>query len=164
LKIRKDTDTKKIKPVFIHDNHIEGVSVVFAKCCHPVYKDPVIAHSDTERGIVIHHKRCKQVAPFISKDPRYIPGKWAVNTKTHVYTAKINIVTIDEMGVLADLVSVFTKAGINIEQINTKNIDSTFASFEMEVDVEDLEELNNIMLKIRSKKITTSCTRLINEK
>ena len=164
LKIRKDTDAKKIKPVFIHDNHIEGVSVVFAKCCHPVYKDPVIAHSDTERGIVIHHKRCKQVAPFISKDPRYIPGKWAVNTKTLVYTAKINIITIDQMGVLADLVSVFTKAGLNIEQINTKNIDSTFASFEMEVDVEDLEELNNVMLKIRSKKITTSCTRLINEK
>ena len=164
LKIRKDKDSKKIKPVFIHDNHIEGVSVVFAKCCHPVYKDPVIAHSDTERGIVIHHKRCKQVAPFISKDPRYIPGKWADNTKTLVYTAKINIVTIDEMGVLADLVSVFTKAGLNIEQINTKNIDSTFASFEMEVDVEDLEELNNVMLKNRSKKITTSCTRLINEK
>ena len=164
LKIRKESDSKKIKPVFIHDNHIEGVSVVFAKCCHPVYRDPVIAHSDTDRGIVIHHKRCKQVAPFISKDPRYIPGKWAVNTKNHIYTAKINVVTIDEMGVLADLVSVFTKAGINIEQINTKNIDSTFASFEMEVDVEDLKELNDVMLKIRSKKITTSCTRLINEK
>ena len=164
LKIRKESDSKKIKPVFIHDNHIEGVSVVFAKCCHPVYRDPVIAHSDTDRGIVIHHKRCKQVAPYISKDPRYIPGKWAVNTKNHVYTAKINVVTIDEMGVLADLVSVFTKAGINIEQVNTKNIVSTFASFEMEVDVEDLKELNDVMLKIRSKKITTSCTRLINEK
>jgi len=159
LKIRKESDSKKIKPVYIHDNHIEGVSVVFAKCCHPVYRDPVIAHSDTDRGIVIHHKRCKQVAPYISKDPRYIPGKWAVNTKNHVYTAKINVVTIDEMGVLADLVSVFTKAGINIEQVNTKNIDSTFASFEMEVDVEDLKELNDVMLKIRSKKITTSCTR-----
>jgi hypothetical protein len=34
----------------------------------------------------------------------------------------------------------------------------------LEVDVEDLEELNNIMLKVRSKKITTSCVRLINEK
>ena len=43
-------------------------------------------------------------------------------------------------------------------------IDSTFASFDLEVDVEDLEELNNIMLKVRSKKITTSCVRLINEK
>jgi guanosine-3',5'-bis(diphosphate) 3'-pyrophosphohydrolase len=164
LKIRKDSDNKKIKPVFISDNHIEGVSVVFAKCCHPIYEDPAIAHSDTERGIVIHHKKCKQVAPFISKDPRYIPAKWTKNTKTHLYTAKINIVTVDEMGVLAEIVSVFTKAGINIEQIHTKNIDSTFAEFEMEVDVENQEELKYITQKLRAKKITSSCTRLINEK
>ena len=164
LKIRKDSDNKKIKPVFISDNHIEGVSVVFAKCCHPIYEDPAIAHSDTERGIVIHHKRCKQVAPFISKDPRYIPAKWTKKTKTHLYTAKINIVTVDEIGVLAEIVSVFTKAGINIEQIHTKNIDSTFAAFEMEVDVENQEELKYIMQKLRAKKITSSCTRLINEK
>ena len=164
LKIRKDSDNKKIKPVFISNNHIEGVSVVFAKCCHPIYEDPAIAHSDTERGIVIHHKKCKQVAPFISKDPRYIPAKWTTNTKSHLYTAKINIVTVDEIGVLAEIVSVFTKVGINIEQIHTKNIDSTFTAFEMEVDVENQEELKYIMLKLRSKKITSSCTRLINEK
>ena len=143
---------KKIKPVFISDNHIEGVSVVFAKCCHPIYEDPAIAHSDTERGIVIHHKKCKQVAPFISKDPRYIPAKWTDYFKTHLYTAKINIVTVDEIGVLAEIVSVFTKAGINIEQIHTKNIDSTFAAFEMEVDVENQEELKYIMQKLRLKK------------
>ncbi|MDA9033088.1 bifunctional (p)ppGpp synthetase/guanosine-3',5'-bis(diphosphate) 3'-pyrophosphohydrolase [Gammaproteobacteria bacterium] len=164
LKIRKDSDNKKIKPVFISDNHIEGVSVVFAKCCHPIYQDPAIAHSDTERGIVIHHNKCKQVAPFISKDPRYIPAKWTTNTKNHVYTAKINIVTVDEIGVLAEIVSVFTKAAINIEQVHTKNIDSTFSAFEMEVDLESREELQYIMQKIRSKKITSSCTRLINEK
>ena len=164
LKIRKDSDNKKIKPVFISDNHIEGVSVVFAKCCHPIYQDPAIAHSDTERGIVIHHNKCKQVAPFISKDPRYIPAKWTTNTKNHVYTAKINIVTVDEIGVLAEIVSVFTKSAINIEQVHTKNIDSTFSAFEMEVDVESREELQYIMQKIRSKKITSSCTRLINEK
>ncbi|MDB2504094.1 hypothetical protein N9X43_05635, partial [Gammaproteobacteria bacterium] len=40
------------------------------------------------------------------------------------------------MGVLAEIVSVFTKAAINIEQVHTKNIDSTFSAFEMEVDVE----------------------------
>ena len=164
LKIRKDSDNKKIKPVFISNNHIEGVSVVFAKCCHPIYGDPAIAHSDTERGIVIHHKKCKQVAPFISKDPRYIPAKWTTNTKSHIYTAKINIVTVDEIGVLAEIVSVFTKVGINIEQIHTKNIDSTFTAFEIEVDVENQAELKYIMQKLRSKKITSSCTRLINEK
>lgn len=65
---------------------------------------------------------------------------------------------------MAEIVSVFTKAAINIEQVHTKNIDSTFSAFEMEVDVESREELQYIMQKIRSKKITSSCTRLINEK
>jgi RelA/SpoT family (p)ppGpp synthetase len=164
LKIRKDIDNKKIKPVFISDNHIEGVSVVFAKCCHPVFQDPAIAHSDTERGIVIHHKKCKQVAPFISKDPRYIPAKWTTNLKTHMYTAKINIVTVDEIGVMAEVVSVFTKTGINIEHVETKNIDNNFTAFEMEVNVESREELKFVMQKLRAKRITSSCTRLINEK
>jgi guanosine-3',5'-bis(diphosphate) 3'-pyrophosphohydrolase len=164
LKIRKDIDNKKIKPVFISDNHIEGVSVVFAKCCHPVFQDPAIAHSDTERGIVIHHKKCKQVAPFISKDPRYIPAKWTTNLKTHMYTAKINIVTVDEIGVMAEVVSVFTNTGINIEHVETKNIDNNFTAFEMEVNVESREELKFVMQKLRAKRITSSCTRLINEK
>jgi len=164
LKIRKDIDNKKIKPVFISDNHIEGVSVVFAKCCHPVFQDPAIAHSDTERGIVIHHKKCKQVAPFISKDPRYIPAKWTTNLKTHMYTAKINIVTVDEIGVMAEVVSVFTKTGINIKHVETKNIDNNFTAFEMEVNVESREELKFVMQKLRAKRITSSCTRLINEK
>ena len=35
---------------------IEGVSVVYAKCCMPVYGDPILAHTDTDRGIVIHHE------------------------------------------------------------------------------------------------------------
>jgi hypothetical protein len=34
----------------------------------------------------------------------------------------------------------------------------------MEVDVENQEELKYIMQKLRAKKITSSCTRLINEK
>ena len=164
LKIRKDIDNKKIEPVFISDNHIEGVSVVFAKCCHPVFQDPAIAHSDTERGIVIHHKKCKQVAPFISKDSRYIPAKWTTNLKTHLYTAKINIVTVDEIGVMAEVVSVFTKTGINIKHVETKNIDNNFTAFEMEVNVESREELKFVMQKLRAKRITSSCTRLINEK
>ena len=164
LKIRKDIDNKKIEPVFISDNHIEGVSVVFAKCCHPVFQDPAIAHSDTERGIVIHHKKCKQVAPFISKDSRYIPAKWTTNLKAHLYTAKINIVTVDEIGVMAEVVSVFTKTGINIKHVETKNIDNNFTAFEMEVNVESREELKFVMQKLRAKRITSSCTRLINEK
>ena len=43
---------KDVNPVLILDNKIESVTVTFAKCCMPVYGDEVVAHSDTERGIV----------------------------------------------------------------------------------------------------------------
>ena len=59
---------KEPKPVLIIDNKIESVRVRFARCCLPCYGDNVVAHSDTERGMVIHHKKCKQVTPFIKKD------------------------------------------------------------------------------------------------
>ena len=52
LQIREGIEEPK--PVLILDNKIESVTVRFAKCCLPVHGDRVVAHSDTERGMVIH--------------------------------------------------------------------------------------------------------------
>ena len=164
LKIRKDDEESQTSTVHIIDNHIEGVSVVFAKCCHPIDGDPVIAHSDTERGIVIHHKKCKQVAPFINKDARYFPATWDESKKTHLYTARLSISTENKIGVLADLVAIFTKAGINMQNVNTNHIDKKFTGFEIEADFENIEHLDKIIQKVKSKKFTSSCIRMINEK
>ena len=162
LQIRKGI--KELKPVLILDNKIESVTVRFAKCCMPIKGDNVIAHSDTERGIVLHHKRCKQVTPFIKKDSRYMPAIWGDNSKDHLYKAKIDINTEDKVGVLSELGSVFARSGINIGSVNTKTIDKKFAGFEVEIEVKDTQELKNIMQKVRSMKLTTSCKRNINDK
>tara|TARA_Y100000768_G_scaffold287405_1_gene221664 strand:+ start:3097 stop:5280 length:2184 start_codon:yes stop_codon:yes gene_type:complete len=154
---------KEVNPVLILDNKIESVTVRFAKCCLPVYEDAVVAHSDTERGMVIHHKRCKQVKPFIKKDPRYMPAIWGENKKDHLYKARIDVNTEDRVGVLSDLGSIFARSAINIGSVNTKTIDKKFAGFEIEIEVKDKKELRNIMQKVRSMKLTTSCKRNINE-
>ncbi len=164
LQIRKGADYIKSKSLSIIDNNIEGVPVRFAKCCHPVNGDPVVAHSDTERGIVIHHNDCQQVAPFINKDSRYLSAHWEKSKKTHLYTAKLSISTENRIGVLSDLAAVFTKAGINMQQVSAKNIDRKFTGFEIELDVESTKELSIIMTKVSSKKFAASCTRMINEK
>ena len=155
---------KEPKPVLIIDNKIESVRVRFARCCLPCYGDNVVAHSDTERGMVIHHKKCKQVTPFIKKDPRYMPAIWSENKKDHLYKVRIDINTEDKVGVLSDVSSVFARSGINIGYVNTKTIDKKFAGFEIQIEVKDKQELRQIMQKIRAMKITTSCKRNINEK
>ena len=164
LQIRKEAASTEHKSVAIVDNHIEGVSVVFAKCCHPIQGDPVIAHSDTERGIVVHHKRCKQVAPYINKDTRYFSAYWEASRKAHLYLVLLKITTENKVGVLSDIVSIFAKAGMNIEQVNTKAVDQKFSEFSLEANIESLDDLKKIMSKVRSKKFTSSCVRDINDK
>jgi len=155
---------KEPKPVLIIDNKIESVTVRFARCCLPVHGDSVVAHSDTERGIVLHHQKCKQVTPFMKKDSRYMTAIWGENKKDHLYKARIDVNTEDKLGVLSDLGSVFARSGINIGSVNTKTIDKKFAGFEIQIEVKNKEDLTSIMQKIRAMKITTSCKRNINDK
>ena len=162
LQIREGIEEPK--PVLILDNKIESVTVRFAKCCLPVHGDRVVAHSDTERGMVIHHAKCKQVVPFVKKDARYMPAIWGENKKGHVYKVRIDVNTKDKVGVLSDLGSVFARSGINIGSVNTKTIDKKFAGFEIEIEVKNKQELRKVMQKVRAQKFTTSCKRNINEK
>ena len=162
LQIREGIEEPK--PVLILDNKIESVTVRFAKCCLPVHGDRVVAHSDTERGMVIHHAKCKQVVPFVKKDARYMPAIWGENKKGHLYKVRIDVNTKDKVGVLSDLGSVFARSGINIGSVNTKTIDKKFAGFEIEIEVKNKQELRKVMHKVRAQKFTTSCKRNINEK
>ena len=162
LQIREGIEEPK--PVLILDNKIESVTVRFAKCCLPVHGDRVVAHSDTERGMVIHHAKCKQVVPFVKKDARYMPAIWGENKKGHLYKVRIDVNTKDKVGVLSDLGSVFARSGINIGSVNTKTIDKKFAGFEIEIEVKNKQELRKVMQKVRAQKFTTSCKRNINDK
>ena len=92
-----------------------------------------------------------------------MPAIWGENIKDHLYRAKIEINTEDKVGVLSDLGSVFARSAINIGSVNTKTIDKKFSGFEVEIEVKDMQELKNIMQKVRSMKLTTSCKRNINE-
>ena len=163
LKIRKIEEDNNVDPLKIDDNHIEGVPIVFARCCHPIFGDQVITHSDTERGLVIHNKQCKQIEKRIGRDPRLLETIWLDTNRKHEYIACINVITENRVGVLADMLSIFTKEGINVVNLNTKEIDKRFTGFLIELEVSDKDYLSSIMAKIRAKKFTSSCKRVINK-
>ena len=64
---------------------------------------------------------------------------------------------------MADMLSIFTKEGINVVNLNTKEIDKRFTGFLIELEVSDKDYLSSIMAKIRAKKFTSSCKRVINK-
>jgi GTP pyrophosphokinase len=164
LGIKKDKPSK-LKAMILADHQIEGVSVIYAKCCMPIHGDPITAHSDTERGVVIHHARCRQVMPHRSNDlsSRYFPAMWGSNKTERHYRGHLKLHAEDRPGILADIASVFTKSNINIVNIQSRDIDGIIIEFIVEVDVLNTDSLNKLMIKLRSLKLLTSCSRIIND-
>ncbi len=164
LNVSKDKSIS-IQAMVLVDNQIEGVSVIYAKCCMPIYGDPITAHSDTDRGIVIHHTRCGQVTPHRSDtlSARYLAAMWGTNKIERHYTGHLKIHAEDRPGILADIASTFTKANLNIVNINSRDIDAMIIEFIVEAEVLNAESLNKLMIKLRSLKYVTSCSRIIND-
>ena len=162
---KRKNKSLKIKPMILKDHQIEGVSVIYAKCCMPIYGDPITAHSDTDRGIVIHHSRCRQVIPHRSHkvSPRYFPAMWGTDSKELHYKGHLKIHAEDRPGILADIASVFTRSNLNIVNIQSRDIDSMIIEFVVEVEVFNTESLNKLMVKLRSLRYVTSCSRIVND-
>ena len=164
LKIRKNKDSK-IKAMVLADHQIEGVSVIYAKCCMPIHGDPITAHSDTDRGIVIHHARCRQVMPHRSHtlSSRYIPAMWGTDAEEIHYKGHVKIHAEDRPGILADIASVFTKSNLNIVNIQSRDIDAMIIEFIVEAEVLNTDSFNKLMIKLRSLRYVTSCSRIVND-
>ena len=164
LKIKKNKSPKP-KAMILSDHQIEGVSVIYAKCCMPIYGDPITAHSDTDRGIVIHHARCRQVAPHRSQNvsSRYFPAIWGSDSKELHYKGHVKIHAEDRPGILADIASVFTKSNLNIVNIQSRDIDAMIIEFIVEVEVLNTDSMNQLMIKLRSLRHVTSCSRIVND-
>ena len=164
LNIKKSKNSK-LKAMVLSDHQIEGVSVIYAKCCMPIHGDPITAHSDTDRGIVIHHARCRQVAPHRSHNvpSRYFPAMWGSNTRELQYKGHVKIHAEDRPGILADIASVFTKSNLNIVNIQSRDIDAMIIEFVIEVEVLNADSINKLMLKLRSLRYVTSCSRIVND-
>ncbi|MDB2339159.1 bifunctional (p)ppGpp synthetase/guanosine-3',5'-bis(diphosphate) 3'-pyrophosphohydrolase [Gammaproteobacteria bacterium] len=164
LNIKKSKNSK-LKAMVLSDHQIEGVSVIYAKCCMPIHGDPITAHSDTDRGIVIHHARCRQVAPHRSHNvpSRYFPAMWGSNTRELHYKGHVKIHAEDRPGILADIASVFTKSNLNIVNIQSRDIDAMIIEFVIEVEVLNADSINKLMLKLRSLRYVTSCSIIVND-
>ena len=154
-----------IQAMVLADHQIEGVSVIYAKCCMPIHGDPITAHSDTDRGIVVHHSSCRQVTPHRSNtlSARYLAAIWGTNKIERHYIGHLKIHAEDRPGILADIASAFTKANLNIVNINSRDIDAKIIEFIVEAEVLNTESLRKLMIKLRSLKYVTSCSRIIND-
>ena len=125
--------------------------------------DPIIAHTDTDRGVVIHHARCHQVKNIRGKQKNLFPVIWGEDKRERFYRAYVRVLVEDRPGILADIASIFATQKINIMSVNSKDIDAVIQEFIFEAEFLNIEMVKKLMIKVRALKNVTSCSRIVND-
>ena len=119
----------------------------FASCCEPLPGDPLVGYISTGRGVTVHIRGCSQTLSY--NQSRMIPVSWDENTKAQ-RKLKINVYSVDKIGVLADLTNVISKANTNIISAQSKTDSDGKAINIFEILISDSEQLNNVIKQLEN--------------
>jgi GTP pyrophosphokinase len=128
---------------------VDDILVRFGKCCQPVPGDPIIGYITRGYGVTVHRTACVNA---LSMNPdRQIDVEWHQET-TETYPVKIQILSQDRVGLLADVVGNISKFGANIVNARTETRDNKMVDSYFTIVVENTGHLEKIVSAIKKVK------------
>jgi GTP pyrophosphokinase len=128
---------------------LEDILIKFGKCCQPVPGDPIIGYITLGYGVTVHRASCLNA--LRSSPERQIEVEWNTGA-AESYPAKIQIVSYDRMGLLADLVGSISKLGANILNASSDTKENKTVESLFTIAVADTGHLDRILDAIRTVK------------
>lgn len=136
----------------------EGLVVNYATCCKPIPGDSVIGHF-TSSGLVVHQERCKNILSVREDPTQCFPVNWHQELDRE-FSTDIKILASDETGLLATMASAITSSAINIESINTQELDLGHVGFTLTLQVKGRDQLATLIRKLKTLKNILSIHRI----
>ena len=136
----------------------EGLVVNYATCCKPIPGDSVIGHF-TSSGLVVHQERCKNILSVREDPTQCFPVNWHQELDRE-FSTDIKILASDEPGLLATMASAITSSAINIESINTQELDLGHIEFTLTLQVKGRDQLAALIRKLKTLKNILSIHRI----
>ncbi|TDQ57853.1 guanosine-3',5'-bis(diphosphate) 3'-pyrophosphohydrolase [Mesocricetibacter intestinalis] len=135
----------------------------FAKCCHPIPGDPILAYSSPGKGLVIHHENCDNVKKQRHRQNTYIPVQWEQSENSIDFETELHIVMLTQQGALAALTAAISSAQSNIHSIWTEEGDNRSYYVTLLLTAKNTKHLAAIIRKIEAISDVISIKRNINE-
>ena len=142
--------------------NIDNCSVHFSRCCSPIPGDEVIGFITRGKGVSIHKKTCGNVPKNIDDlkgNERWVKVSWNQEEKSEFKT-NIRLVALDNISVLADVTSLFSKMNIEVHSLSTKKIKDNKIVIDITVTVKNKEHLSFIISKLLSMENIISVLRI----
>ena len=142
------------------DQNLKGLDYSLAKCCRPIYGDPIFGFVTVNGGIKIHSKGCPN-APELRKrfGYRIVKARWSGKGASQ-YNITLRIVGNDDLGIVNNITSIISKEEkIVMKSINSDSHDGLFSG-NLDVLVEDTGKLESLLKKLRTVRGVKSVVRL----
>lgn len=146
----KSDDKKRPNSTGILVHGIENVLINFARCCHPLPGEDVVGFITRGRGVTVHRGSCPRALDI---DPqRRVDVLWAVEadvSRGH-HAAFLRVTAQDKPGVLAEVTTVISACGANIQRAQIRVTPELMGVLEFEMTLQTLTQLQAIIRKVES--------------
>ena len=132
------------------DRNLKGLDYQLARCCHPIYGDPIFGFVTINGGIKIHRQDCPN-APELRRRYGYrvVKAKWSGKGASQ-YSITLRVIGTDDIGIVNNLTSIISKdERLVLRSINIDSHDGLFSG-NLVVMLEDTSRLEQLIKKLRT--------------
>jgi GTP pyrophosphokinase len=127
-----------------------GILTRLARCCSPMPGDDIVGYVSLGRGVVVHAAGCTNARALKARDPgRFVEVEWA-QTMGRLFTVELLVEALDRMGLLKDVTSTISDAGVNILSARVDTIEDRTALSRFAFKAASLPHVEEVIRKIRS--------------
>ena len=134
------------------DRNLKGLDYQLARCCAPIYGDPIFGFVTINGGIKIHRLDCPN-APELRRRYGYriVKAKWSGKGSSQ-YSITLRVIGSDYIGIVNNLTSIISKDDkLVLRSINIDSHDGLFSG-NLVVMLEDTSRLESLLKKLRTVK------------
>ena len=134
------------------DRNLKGLDYQLARCCQPIYGDPIFGFVTINGGIKIHRQNCPN-APELRRRYGYrvVKARWSGKGASQ-YSITLRVIGNDDIGIVNNLTSIISKdERLVLRSINIDSHDGLFSG-NLVVMLEDTSRLEQLIKKLRTVK------------
>ncbi len=133
-----------------------GVAIRLADCCYPVPGDRIVGLRREGDAVEIHAIDCRTLGDMTDAD--WVDLAW--NERTEGGTARLCVVLHNEPGTLSEMAGVFGTHKANILNLKLTNREGNFHTFEVDLEVHDVQHLMRILSALRASDAVAQAERV----
>jgi guanosine-3',5'-bis(diphosphate) 3'-pyrophosphohydrolase len=137
----------------------EGMTLEFARCCHPIPGDPISGVITPGQGVSVHKETCSTLVRMWRNPDRIIPLRWSETSKQD-FTVSLIIELKNERGALAELALAASDAKANIEDVEVTERKGAHFMVRFELKVHDRVHLATVLRRFRRQSAVIRIDRL----